>query len=60
MVRYSNFGNSESITKLYAINDRRQTIVTVNLDSISFGLIQTADQHIAKINNYLKFKTLNN
>ena len=48
-VRYSNFGNSESITKLYAISDNKQTMVIVNLASNSFGSTQTTDQQTIRI-----------
>ena len=37
------------MTKLYAINDNKQTIVMVNLDSICIGSIQIADQQTARI-----------
>ena len=50
-VRYSSFGSSESITKLYAINESRQTIVIVSLDSSCLGSTQTTDQHINNINS---------
>ena len=43
-------GKSLSMTKLYAINDNRHTIVIVSLDSNSFGFIQTDDQQIERIN----------
>ena len=48
-VRYSNLGNSESITKLYAISDSKQTMVIVNLASNSLGSTQTTDQQTIKI-----------
>ena len=48
-MRYTNFGKSESMTKLYEIRESKQTIVIVNLDSISRGVIHIADQHTKRI-----------
>ena len=49
-------GKSLSMTKLYAINDNRQTIVIVSLDSNSFGFIHTDDQQIERINKMGKIE----
>ena len=49
MVKYDNFGRSSSITKLYAIKERRHTIVIVSFDSSSLGCIQNTDQQINRI-----------
>ena len=51
VVRYSSFGNSESITKLYAIKASNATIEVVNLAS-NFGVgIHRTDQATHKIKN---------
>ncbi len=50
MRNYLKARSNLSITKLYAINDNKHTILIVSLDSNSLGFIHTDDQQIDKIN----------